>query len=235
MTLVIQAVGKTTREMQRDCRVGTSLHALVGPMGLPSAIGHAKQVLCVGGGLGVAPVFPQARGHKEAGAKVIGVLGFRNRQLVFWEEKFRAVCDELLLCTDDGSAGIRGTVIEGVRQAVARHPDLDECVAIGPPVMMRAVAEATRPQRLKTMVSLNPLMVDGTGMCGGCRVQVGGRVRFACVDGPDFDAHHVNFDDLAMRLKRFAGQEHDAMKRWGESCRLSASPPAEAGDPERAR
>jgi len=235
VTLVIQAVGKTTREMQRDCRVGTSLHALVGPMGLPSAIGHAKKVLCVGGGLGVAPVFPQARGHKEAGARVIGVLGFRNRQLVFWEEKFRAVCDELLLCTDDGSAGIRGTVLEGVRQAVARHPDLDECVAIGPPVMMRAVAEATRPHRVKTMVSLNPLMVDGTGMCGGCRVQVGGRVRFACVDGPDFDAHQVNFDDLALRLKRFADQEHDAMKRWGESCRLSESPPAAAIDPGRAR
>ena len=235
VTLVIQAVGKTTREMQRDCRVGASLHALVGPMGVPSAIGHAKAVLCVGGGLGVAPVFPQARGHKEAGAKVIGVLGFRNRQLVFWEEKFRAVCDELLLCTDDGSAGIRGTVLEGVRQAVANHPELDECVAIGPPVMMRAVAEATRSQHLKTMVSLNPLMVDGTGMCGGCRVQVGGRVRFACVDGPDFDAHQVNFDDLGVRLKRFAEQEHDAMERWGESCRLHASLPAGAGERERPR
>ena len=229
VTLVIQAVGKTTREMQRDCRAGASLHALVGPMGVPSAIGHAKRVLCVGGGLGVAPVFPQARGHKEAGAKVVGVLGFRSRQLVFWEEKFRDVCDELLLCTDDGSAGIRGTVLEGVRQAIARHPDLEECVAIGPPVMMRAVAEATRPLRLKTMVSLNPLMVDGTGMCGGCRVQVGGRVRFACVDGPDFDAHQVNFDDLSQRLKRFAEQERDAMQRWGEACRLHESLPAEAG------
>jgi NAD(P)H-flavin reductase len=232
VTLVIQAVGKTTREMQRDCRVGTSLHALVGPMGVPSAIGHTKKVLCVGGGLGVAPVFPQARGHKEAGATVIGVLGFRSRPLVFWEDKFRAVCDELLLCTDDGSAGLRGTVLEGVHQAIAKHPDIDECVAIGPPVMMRAVAEATRPHRVKTMVSLNPLMVDGTGMCGGCRVQVGGRVRFACVDGPDFDAHQVNFDDLAMRLKRFAEQERDAMERFGESCRLRELAPSDAGDRE---
>jgi len=235
VTLVIQAVGKTTREMQRDCQPGASLHALVGPMGVPSAIGHAKHVLCVGGGLGVAPVFPQARAHQEAGARVIGVLGFRTRKLVFWEDKFRAVCDELLLCTDDGSAGIRGTVLEGVRQAIASHPDLDECVAIGPPVMMRAVAEATRTHRLKTMVSLNPLMVDGTGMCGGCRVQVGGRVRFACVDGPDFDAHQVNFDDLAVRLRRFTEQERDAMRRWGESCRLRESLPGGAGHREPTR
>ena len=220
ISLVIQAVGKTTREMQRTGRVGTSLHAVVGPMGIPSRLGHAKQVLCVGGGLGVAPVYPQARGASESGAKVIGVLGFRNRGLVFWEARFREVCDDLLLCTDDGSAGIRGTVVEGVRQALERHPDLDECVAIGPPAMMRAVAEATRPRRLRTMVSLNPLMVDGTGMCGGCRVSVGGRVQFACVDGPDFDAHQVDFDDLALRLRRFAEEEQAAMARWAESCRL---------------
>jgi len=220
VSLVIQAVGKTTREMQGRCRVGTSLHAVVGPMGIPSRLVHAKKVLCVGGGLGVAPVFPQARGAKEAGAKVVGVLGFRNRGLVFWEQRFREVCDELLLCTDDGSAGLRGTVVDGVRQALERHPDVDECVAIGPPAMMRAVAEATRPHRLKTMVSLNPLMVDGTGMCGGCRVKVGGRVQFACVDGPDFDAHQVDFDDLAMRLRRFAEQEQEATARWAETCRM---------------
>ena len=125
ITLVIQAVGKTTREMQRTCRPGTSLHAVVGPMGVPSAVGKAKKVLCVGGGLGVAPVFPQARAFKESGARVIGVLGFRTRALVFWEDKFRAVCDELILCTDDGSAGIQGMVTEGIRRAIAGHPDLD--------------------------------------------------------------------------------------------------------------
>jgi NAD(P)H-flavin reductase len=220
ITLVVQAVGKTTCEMQRTCRQGGSLHAVVGPMGIPSRLDHAKQVLCVGGGLGVAPVYPQARGFKEAGARVIGVLGFRTRDLVFWEDRFRRVCDELLVCTDDGSAGIRGTVLEGVRQAIERHPDLDECVAIGPPVMMRAVTEATRARGLRTIVSLNPLMVDGTGMCGGCRVKVGGRVRFACVDGPDFDAHEVDFDDLALRLRRFSEEEKAAMTRWRESCRL---------------
>lgn len=220
VTLVIQAVGKTTREMQAACRVGTSLHAVVGPMGKPSPIGHKRKVLCVGGGLGVAPVFPQARAFREAGAMVIGVLGFRSRNLIFWEDKFRGVCDELILCTDDGSAGLKGTVADGIRTAIERHKDLEECVAIGPPRMMRGSAEATRPHGIKTMVSLNPLMIDGTGMCGGCRVKVNGRVQFACVDGPDFDAHTVDFDDLIVRLGRFAAQEAESLARWNENCRL---------------
>jgi len=225
ITLVIQAVGKTTKEMQQACQTGTALHAVVGPMGVPSPIAHAKKVLCVGGGLGVAPVFPQARGFKEHGAYVIGVLGFRSKALVFWEEKFRAVCDELILCTDDGSAGVKGMVTEGIRRAVAAHADIDECVAIGPPMMMRGAADATRPHKIKTVVSLNPLMIDGTGMCGGCRVKVGGQVKFACVDGPDFDAHQVDFDDLTARLRRFATEEHAAMARWTESCRMQALGP----------
>ena len=220
ITLVIQAVGKTTREMQRDLKVGDRLVALVGPMGIPSHIGHAKKVLCVGGGLGVAPVFPQARAFKEAGAYVIGVLGFRNRDLVFWEDKFRACCDELILCTDDGSAGIKGLVTEGIRQAVEKHPDIEECVAIGPPVMMKGCAEATRPHKIRTIVSLNPVMVDGTGMCGGCRVKIGEIVKFACVDGPDFDGHLVDFDDLMFRLQRYKATEREASDRFNESCRL---------------
>jgi NAD(P)H-flavin reductase len=229
ITLVIQAVGKTTREMQRDCRVGTRLFALVGPMGIPSHIGQAKKVLCVGGGLGVAPVYPQARAYKESGAYVIGVLGFRNRDLVFWEEKFRACCDELILCTDDGSAGIKGLVTEGIRQAVEKHPDIDECVAIGPPVMMKGCAEATRPHKIRTIVSLNPVMVDGTGMCGGCRVKIGDRVKFACVDGPDFDGHLVDFDDLMFRLQRYKATEREASERFNESCRLRSQADAAGG------
>ena len=220
ITLVIQAVGKTTREMQRDCKVGTYLHALVGPMGIPSHIGGAKKVLCVGGGLGVAPVFPQARGFKEAGAYVIGVLGFRNKDLVFWEDKFRGVCDELILCTDDGSAGIKGMVTDGMKQAIGQHPDIDECVAIGPPVMMKFAAETTRPHGIKTMVSLNPVMVDGTGMCGGCRVKLQSGIKFACVDGPDFDGHDVDFDDLMQRLGRYREQERQAAARFEESCHM---------------
>ena len=220
ITLVIQAVGKTTREMQLACRVGTSLYGMVGPMGIPSPIGHAKKVVCVGGGLGVAPVFPQARAFKEAGAYVIGVLGFRNKSLVFWEDKFRACCDEFIVCTDDGSAGIKGLVTEGIKQAITKHADIDEVVAIGPPIMMKGCAEATRPHKIKTMVSLNPLMVDGTGMCGGCRVKIGDQVKFACVDGPDFDAHKVDFDDLMTRLRRYTKQERMALDHWEKSCRL---------------
>jgi len=229
ITLVIQAVGKTTREMQRELKVGDRLAALVGPMGIPSHIGKAKKVLCVGGGLGVAPVFPQARAFKEAGAYVIGVLGFRNRDLVFWDDKFGAVCDELILCTDDGSAGIKGLVTEGIRQAIARHPDIDECVAIGPPVMMKGCAEATRPHKIKTMVSLNPVMVDGTGMCGGCRVKIGEVVKFACVDGPDFDGHLVDFDDLMFRLQRYKATEREANAKFDENCRMRSIPDATGG------
>lgn len=222
ITLVIQAVGKTTKEMQANCRVGTLLHALVGPMGIPSHIGAAKKVICVGGGLGVAPVYPQARAYKDSGAYVIGVVGFRNRDLMFWQDKFAAVCDELIVCTDDGSAGIKGLVTSGIEQAVARHPDIDEVVAIGPPIMMKGCANATRPHGIRTIVSLNPVMVDGTGMCGGCRVKVGEQVKFACVDGPDFDGHQVDFDDLMARLVRYKRAERDALERWQESCRLRA-------------
>jgi NAD(P)H-flavin reductase len=211
ITLVIQAVGKTTREMQANCRVGTRLFAVVGPMGIPSHIGAAKKVVCVGGGLGVAPIYPQARGYKESGAYVIGVIGFRNRDLMFWENKFRAVCDELIVCTDDGSAGIKGLVTEGIKQAIAAHADIDEVVAIGPPIMMKGCAEATRPHKIRTIVSLNPVMVDGTGMCGGCRVKIGDQVKFACVDGPDFDGHQVDFDELIARMRVYNAQEKIAM------------------------
>jgi NAD(P)H-flavin reductase len=232
ITLVIQAVGKTTREMQRVCREGGEIFGMVGPMGVPSHLGDAKKVICVGGGLGVAPIFPQARGLKEAGAYVIGVVGFRNRDLIFWEDKFRGVCDELIICTDDGSAGIKGLVTLGIEQAVAKHSDIDEVIAIGPPIMMRACAETTRPHGIKTTVSLNPIMVDGTGMCGGCRVKVDGRIKFACVDGPDFDGHVVDFDDLMTRLRRYKEDEQAALERWSENCRMAAEPdnaPADTG------
>jgi sulfide dehydrogenase subunit beta len=228
ITLVIQAVGKTTRQMQQECRVGTSLYGMVGPMGIPSPISHAKKVLCVGGGLGVAPVFPQARGFKEAGAYVIGILGFRNKDLVFWEDKFRGACDELILCTNDGSAGMKGLITDGIAVALEGHRDIDEVVAIGPPVMMKACAEATRARKIKTMVSVNPIMVDGTGMCGGCRVKVGDQVKFACVDGPDFDGHLVDFDDLMSRLRRYSDVEKAAHERWSKSCRME-QPPATGG------
>ncbi|HEY0847367.1 MAG TPA: sulfide/dihydroorotate dehydrogenase-like FAD/NAD-binding protein [Noviherbaspirillum sp.] len=231
VTLVVQAVGKTTKQMQLECQPGTSLYGLVGPLGIPSPIGHAKKVLCVGGGLGVAPVFPQARAHKENGAYVIAVLGFRNKDLVFWEDKFLDCCDELILCTNDGSAGMKGMITDGIRVALKEHHNIDEAIAIGPPVMMKACAEATRPHGIKTMVSVNPIMVDGTGMCGGCRVKVGDQVKFACVDGPDFDGHLVDFDDLMTRLQRFTNIERVAHDRWKETCRATRHAPVAATKP----
>src|SRR5476651_1573683 len=226
VTLVVQAVGKSTKEMQQDCQVGTSLFGLVGPMGIPSPLAGKKKVVCVGGGLGVAPIYPQARGFKENGAYVIGILGFRTKDLIFWADKFAACCDEVILCTDDGSTGMKGFVSDGIKLAIAGHKDIDEVIAIGPPIMMKACAETTRPHGIKTIVSLNPIMVDGTGMCGGCRVKIGDEVKFACVDGPDFDGHKVDFTDLMMRLKRYAEEEKAAMDRWSESCRMMQQKPA---------
>ena len=219
ITLVIQAVGKTTKEMQRDCQVGTELISVTGPMGEPSHISNAGKVICVGGGLGVAPVYPQARAYKESGAYVIGIVGFRNADLVFWDEKFRQYCDEFIICTDDGSTGIKALVTDGVRMTIEKHPDIQEVLAIGPPVMMQAVAETTRPYNIKTTVSLNPVMVDGTGMCGGCRVKLGEQMKFACVDGPEFDGHQVDFTDLMNRLGRFSDDEKLAVEKWTESCK----------------
>ena len=221
ITLVIQAVGKTTKEMQRDCLQGTELISVTGPMGEPSHISNPGKVICVGGGLGVAPVFPQVRAFKEAGAYVIGVIGFREAPLVFWEDKFRKYCDELIICTNDGSVGIRGLVTDGIETAIETHPDIAECLAIGPPVMMKACAETTRPHGIKTTVSLNPVMVDGTGMCGGCRVKLSDGMKFACVDGPEFDGHKVDFDDLINRLNRFDKEERQAVDKWSENCKAS--------------
>ena len=234
VTLVVQAVGKSTKEMQQLCQVGTTLYGLVGPMGIPSPLKGKKKVVCVGGGLGVAPIYPQARGFKENGAYVIGVLGFRTKNLIFWADKFRACCDEVIICTDDGSAGLKGFVSDGIKRAMAGHKDIDEVVAIGPPIMMKACAETTRPDGIKTIVSLNPIMVDGTGMCGGCRVKIGDEIKFACVDGPDFDGHKVDFGDLMMRLKRYAEEEKAALQRWSEKCRIMKMKPAVPRDVEAA-
>jgi NAD(P)H-flavin reductase len=231
VTLVIQAVGKSTRAMQRECVVGSSLYAVVGPMGKSSAITDARKVVCVGGGLGVAPVYPQARAYKNKGAYVIGIIGLRSKDLIFWQDKFEAVCDDLIICTDDGSAGMKGLVTDAIEIAVDEHPDIDEVIAIGPPVMMKFCAEATRPHGIRTMVSLNPIMVDGTGMCGGCRVSVGEEMKFCCVDGPDFDGHQVDFDELMRRLTRFREDERLALERWAraEDCRLTDQEPAPGG------
>ncbi|MBL8316757.1 MAG: NADPH-dependent glutamate synthase [Burkholderiaceae bacterium] len=219
VTLVVQALGKTTREMRDRYAEGDAIADIAGPLGLPQHIERVGHVVLVGGGLGVAPVFPQLRAFKAAGNRTTTIVGFRSRELVFWEERLREHSDELVLCTDDGSAGRAGFVTAALQDLLERkRPDL--VVAIGPMPMMQACTEVTRPFGVKTMVSLNTIMVDGTGMCGSCRVRVGGEVRFACVDGPDFDAHQIDFAELNARQRRFKTQEAQANDDFAHVCNL---------------
>jgi homotetrameric NADPH-dependent glutamate synthase len=219
ITMVVQTLGKTTREMQTNFAQGDSFSDFVGPLGVPQHIQKYGHVVLVGGGLGVAPVYPQLRAFKEAGNRTTGVIGFRTKDLVFWEEKFGKYCDDLVVCTDDGSYGKPGFVTAALKEILEKDkPDL--VVAIGPLPMMNACVETTRPFGVKTMVSLNAIMVDGTGMCGSCRVTVDGKVAFACVDGPDFDGHKVDFKELLSRQKRFKALETRASEDYAHVCNL---------------
>ncbi len=230
VTVVIQAVGKTTRQMMA---LGEGDHVLdfVGPLGVPSHITRPGKVVLVGGGLGVAPVYPQLRAFKEEGNYTLSVIGFRSKELMFWEDRFRRYSDELHVTTDDGSFGTKGIVTQALERVLDAHPDTGLVVAIGPLVMMWACAELTRPRRVKTQVSLNSIMVDGTGMCGSCRVTVEGVMRFACVDGPDFDGHAVNFDELMLRQKRFEREEKEALTRYQRESKIVAALPGASADP----
>jgi ferredoxin--NADP+ reductase len=206
ITIIFQAVGNTTRKMA-EMEVGEEIAALVGPLGTPTHIENFGTVVCVGGGIGVAPLHPIAQAMKAAGNKVIIIMGARNKELLILEDEMRAIADELIICTDDGSAGRKALVTEPLRECCERDPKPAMAVAIGPPVMMKFCAEATRPYSVPTQVSLNTIMVDGTGMCGGCRVTVGGDTRFVCVDGPEFDGHLVDFDNMISRLNSYKKQE----------------------------
>jgi len=220
ITLVIQAVGKSTR-MYQQLKEGDYIDSFAGPMGVESPLSKQEgKVVCVGGGLGVAPVFPQLRKLKEEGNHTISIIGFRNKDLIFWKDKFETYSDELLIATDDGSYGTKGFVTTVLEKVLAENDDIAEVIAIGPLVMMKACSELTRPLGIRTMVSLNPVMVDGTGMCGGCRVTVGGEMKFACVDGPDFDGHATDFDELMTRHNRFTPFEKESLERWEERCRI---------------
>ena len=219
ITMVIQALGKTTREMMTRYKEGDSFSDFVGPLGVPQHIEKIGHVVLVGGGLGVAPVYPQLRAFKAAGNRTTGIIGFRSQPLVFWEDRFRRYCDELVVCTDDGSYGKPGFVTAALQELLEKEkPDL--VVAIGPLPMMNACVETTRPFGARTMVSLNAIMVDGTGMCGSCRVTVGGKVKFACVEGPDFDGHQVDFKELMARQQRFKPQESLATEDYAHVCNL---------------
>jgi glutamate synthase (NADPH) small chain len=223
ITLVIQAVGKTTFMMMEQLAQGDAIDDLVGPLGHAREFSAHKLVVCVGGGLGVAPVYPQLRKYKQLGAHTISIIGFRSKDLVFWEDKFKAQSDELLITTDDGSYGQKGFVTTALEEVLGQHDDINEVLAIGPSVMMKACVETTRPKGISTIVSLNPVMVDGTGMCGGCRVTVGGKMKFACVDGPEFDGHAVDFDEMLLRAKRFTREEKTSMKhyRGKHACKIN--------------
>ncbi|HSB81627.1 MAG TPA: sulfide/dihydroorotate dehydrogenase-like FAD/NAD-binding protein [Candidatus Methylomirabilis sp.] len=219
VTVVIQAVGKSTREMMQ-LEAGDQLLDFIGPLGEASHIQKRSKVILVGGGLGVAPVFPQLRAYKALGSTTLSIIGFRTKELVFWEEKFRAQSDELHIATDDGSYGHKGFVSQVLQMLLTAHRDTEEIVAIGPLPMMKACCETSRPFGVRTMVSLNSIMVDGTGMCGSCRVTVGGKMRFACVDGPDFDGHQVDFAELLRRQTRFRPEEQESLHHFEEECKL---------------
>lgn len=235
ITLIVQGVGKTTKLINM-LEAGDALLDVVGPLGKPSDVRRFGTVVVIGGGVGTAIAYPTAVALKQAGNRVLSIVGARTKDLLILEREMRATSDELFLMTDDGSYGEHGFVTDKLKQLIASGAAIDHVLAIGPIPMMEAVAEVTRPQAIPTIVSLNPIMVDGTGMCGGCRVLVGGESRFACVDGPEFDAHAVDFRVLAQRNQLYRPQEKAALQRFTSdphrelnevhACRLQQAYPA---------
>lgn len=212
ITLVVQDVGKTTHCMAR-LSPGDGLLDFVGPLGVPAELPESGTVVCVGGGVGVAPIYPKVKALHERGVRVISIIGARSADLVILEDEMRAASDELYVCTDDGSKGYHGFVNGKLEELIKAGTAMDEVIAVGPLPMMRATVESTRPHGIKTWVSLNPIMVDGTGMCGACRVTVGGETKFCCVDGPMFDGHQVDFREAMRRGQMYLPEEKLAMER----------------------
>ncbi len=208
ITIIFQIVGKSTFKLSK-LNVGDELPALVGPLGKPTHIENFGTVVCVGGGIGVAPLHPIAQALKNAGNKVITIIGARNKDLIILEEEMKHIADEFIVCTDDGSYGRKALVTEPLKEICERNPKPNMVIAIGPPIMMKFCSETTRHFGVFTQVSLNTIMVDGTGMCGGCRVNVGKEVKFVCVDGPEFDGHLVDFDNMMMRLNSYKEIERE--------------------------
>jgi len=217
ITLVFLEIGKSTSQLG-EFEAGDSIPDLVGPLGNPSHLAKLGNVVCIGGGVGIAAAHPVAKAFKGAGSHVIGIIGARARELLFFEEEMRTASNELIVTTDDGSYGAKGFVTDRLVEVIERlgADQIEEVFAVGPTIMMKAVAETTRPHGIRTTVSLNPIMVDGTGMCGGCRVEVGGETKFACVDGPDFDAHLVDFGLLMARQRMYLDEESQA----AQECKL---------------
>jgi ferredoxin--NADP+ reductase len=222
VTLVVQEVGKSTMQMG-TFGVGDHLASITGPLGEPSEVENFGTVLCVGGGVGIAPIYPIARDLKEAGNTVLSIIGARNQDLLFWEDKMRAVSDELIVCTDDGSYGRKALVTIPMKEFLEAGRPISHIWAIGPAIMMKFCALTTQPFGVPTIVSLNSIMVDGTGMCGACRVEVGGQTRFVCVDGPEFDGHQVDWDQLLARQRIYLDEEQQAIKEWEHKCQCGES------------
>ncbi|MEW6593087.1 MAG: sulfide/dihydroorotate dehydrogenase-like FAD/NAD-binding protein [Candidatus Hadarchaeota archaeon] len=218
VSVVVLGAGKTTQQLNA-LKKGDRLSNFIGPLGKPTDIEKFGTVVCVGGGVGIASIYPIARALKESGNRVISIIGAKTAELLIFEEEIKGFSDELHIATDDGSKGQHGFVSGVLKKLIDEGRSLDRVIAVGPTLMMKAVAEVTRPKGIKTIVSLNPIMVDGTGMCGSCRVEVGGKTRFACVDGPEFDAHLVNFDQLNVRNLRFVPDEKHSLER----CRIQES------------
>jgi ferredoxin--NADP+ reductase len=210
ITIIIQIVGKSSA-LLASLRVGDAVKDLCGPLGVPAPITRVGTVVGIGGGSGIAVLYHVLSGHHAAGNRIIGIIGARERDLLIMEEEMRAICDELLVTTDDGGYGMHGKVTDALQSLVERQERIDRVIAVGPLVMMRAVTEMTRIYRLPTEVSLNPIMVDGTGMCGGCRCTVGGKTQFACVDGPHFDAFDVDFEELIQRGRMYERDERTSL------------------------
>lgn len=219
ITLVFRQIGRTTLELGR-LNAGDAIRDLAGPLGKPSEIRLYGKVVCVGGGVGIAAVYPIARALKEAGNEVLAIIGARSREQLILAEEMAEVSDSLEIATDDGSAGRKGAVTAALQELLHSGERIDRLVAVGPLAMMRAVAELTKPYRIRTAVSLNPIMVDGIGMCGACRLTVGGKTVFACVDGPEFDAHQVDWDVAMQRSQMFREEEKMALQHYlsGSDC-----------------
>jgi ferredoxin--NADP+ reductase len=214
VTVIFMEVGKTTKQLG-TLKVGDKLLNFAGPLGQPSEIEKYGTVVMIGGGVGIAPLYPIVRELKKAGNHVISILGARNEKLLMLEKEVEEFSDELHICTDDGSKGQKGFVSDVLQKLIDNGKKINVVWAIGPVIMMKVVANLTKKYDIKTIVSLNPIMVDGTGMCGGCRVSVGGETKFACVDGPEFDGHLVDFDNLMLRNRRFVCEEEHACKMEG--------------------
>lgn len=213
--IIFQAVGASTMQLA-SLNPGEYIANVLGPLGNPTHIEKKKgPVVCVGGGIGVAPLHPIVQAHKKIGNYVIVIMGARNKELLIMEEEMKALSDELIICTDDGSYGRKALVTEPLKELCESENPPEEVIAIGPPIMMKFCAETTRPYGIHTQVSLNTIMVDGTGMCGGCRVNVGGEIKFVCVDGPEFDGHKVDFDNMMLRLGAYKAQEEEHKCRIG--------------------